>query len=53
VSDYTLPTYPMIRVVHLDSDIHPDEPGLVSVHDELTGTTTVQDAEKYLWKNSQ
>lgn len=53
MSDYTLPNNPIIRVIHLDSDIGPNEPGLVSVHDEATGVTTIQDAEPYLWKNSR
>ena len=53
MSDYTLPNNPIIRVIHLEADVSPDEPGLVSVHDEATGVTTIQDAEPYLWKNSR
>ena len=52
MADYRYPNNPIIRVIHLDSDIDPGEIGLVSVHDEATGETTIQDAEPYLWKNS-
>jgi len=51
MADISAPRYPVIRVIHLDSDVHPDEPGLVSRHDEATGETTIVDAEPYLWKN--
>lgn len=50
MADAGAPRYPVIHVVHPDSDVSPNEPGMVWVHDELTGETTVQDAEKYLWK---
>jgi hypothetical protein len=50
MADYGAPEYPVIRVIHLTSDVHPDEPGLVSVHDEATGETRIEDAERYLWK---
>lgn len=50
MADTGAPRYPVIHVVHPDSDVSPNEPGMVWVHDELTGETTIQDAEKYLWK---
>jgi hypothetical protein len=53
MADYGYPNNPIIRVIHLDSDIAPNEPGLVSVLDEATGVTLVQDAEPYLWKSSK
>lgn len=53
MADYTTPTWPAIRVIHLDSDIHPDEPGLVSVHDEATGETRMEDAERYYYGPSK
>lgn len=53
MADYTAPTNPAIRVIHLSSDVSPEEPGLVSVHDEATGQTTIQDAERYLWTPSK
>lgn len=53
MADNGAPRYPAIHVIHLDSDIHPNEPGLVSVHDEATGQTTIQDAEPYLWTPSK
>jgi len=53
MADYQIPNNPAIRVIHLDSDVSPMEPGLVSVHDELTGETTIQDAERYLWTPSK
>ena len=49
MADTGAPRYPVIHVIHLDSDVHPNEPGLASVHDELTGVTTVQDSEKYYY----
>lgn len=47
MSDYGAPEYPVIRVVHMDSDVDPNEYGMVSRHDEATGTTVVEDGEKY------
>jgi hypothetical protein len=47
MADYGAPRYPIIHVVHQDSDVNPYEPGMVWVHDELTGETRVEDAEKY------
>lgn len=52
MADNGAPRYPIINVIHMDSDVHPDEPGLAWVHDELTGQTSVQDAEKYLYKQN-
>ena len=49
MADSGYPNNPIIRVIHLNSDIAPDEPGLVSVHDERTGITTTQDAEPYYY----
>ena len=47
MADYGAPKYPVIHVIHPDSDVSPNEPGMVWVHDELDGSTSVQDAEKY------
>lgn len=52
MADYGYPNNPIIRVIHLDADIDPNEPGLVSRHDEATGETTIVDAEPYLWKTN-
>lgn len=49
MADIGAPKYPMVVVVHPDSDVHPDEPGMVWVHDEETGQTSVQDAERYYY----
>lgn len=49
MADNQAPRYPIINVVHPDSDVSPDEPGMVWVHDEKTGATTVQDAEPYYY----
>jgi hypothetical protein len=50
VADSGAPKYPVIHVVHPDSDVSPNEPGMVWVHDDATGETRIEDAEKYLWK---
>jgi hypothetical protein len=47
MADNGAPRYPVIHVIHPDSDVSPNETGMVWVHDELTGQTSVQDAEKY------
>jgi hypothetical protein len=49
MADTGAPRYPVIHVVHPDSDVSPNEPGMVWVHDELTGVTTVQDSERYYY----
>lgn len=49
MADTGAPRYPIIHVIHPDSDVSPTEPGMVWVHDELTGATSVQDAEKYYY----
>lgn len=53
MADNGAPRYPLIHVIHLDSDVSPTEPGMASVHDEKTGITTVQDSEKYLYGPKQ
>lgn len=49
MADNYTPRYPAIIVIHPDSDVSPGEPGMVWVHDEKDGSTTVQDAEKYYY----
>jgi hypothetical protein len=49
VADNYVPTWPALRVSYPDTDIHPDEPGLVSVHDEKTGETTIQEADRFYY----
>lgn len=49
MADCGAPRYPLIHVIHADSDVSPDEPGMVWVHDEATGITTVQDSDKYYY----
>lgn len=53
MADNGAPTHPIINVVHPDADVSGSEPGMVWVHDEATGATTVQDAERYLWTPTQ
>lgn len=49
MADNGYPNNPIIRVIHQYSDVAPDEPGMVSRHDEATGETTVVDAEPYYY----
>lgn len=53
MADNGAPRYPVINVVHPDSDISPNEPGMVWVHDEATGQTRVEDAERYYYGPSK
>lgn len=48
MADTGAPRYPVIHVVHPDSDVHPNEIGMARIHDELTGRTTFCDSEDYL-----
>ena len=47
MADHGAPTYPVIRVAHIHSDVDPNEYGMVSRLDEATGQTVIEDAEKY------
>jgi hypothetical protein len=49
MADTGAPRYPIIHVVHPDGDVSSGEPGIVWVHDELTGETSIQDAEPYFY----
>lgn len=48
MADSGAPTYPVINVIHPDSDVSPSEAGIVRIHDELTGRTTFSDSESWL-----
>lgn len=49
MADYEKPTWPALVVAYPDSDVSPLEPGLVWVHDEKTGTTTVEEGERFYY----
>lgn len=48
MADTGAPRYPVIHVVHPDSDVHPNEEGMARIHNQYTGQTYFADSDKYL-----
>lgn len=48
MADNEAPRYPLIHVVHPDSDVSPGEMGITRIHNQHTGQTYFSDSENYL-----
>lgn len=48
MADNEAPRYPLIHVVHPDSDVSPGEMGITRIHNQHTGQTYFSDTENYL-----